>query len=347
MPIYIAPFLVFFILSIASFFLRKSSIKILMLPIVIACIFFVGFRQDADFDYSSYLEIFNSIPPLSQGWSNVQQASSDLYLESSFTIIVSILKIFFSDTFIFVIIASLSLLLYNRSFAQATAYPALAFLVYVSDGFYLREFTQIRFGAAVSIGLASLIALKYKKNIKHFLLILCACFFHYTSFILFISAIWINIIKTRKNIIFTSTFAIILALLGVFDNFVYLLSDLNIIPSRLSAYLGTEHGGIVSAEKLLIPYVILLWSTSFIDENDVNFFWVKIYFLSLILLIIFSGFDLMRRLSFFFSISICIITSVALEKRKGWFLLFMTIYSSFLINSRFDILYDYKNWIFD
>ncbi len=320
--------------------------RYMVLVSVIGCILLAGFRFDSDFDFNSYVQIFDAIPPLSQGLDAFAQSTTNLYLEPTFSLMVATVKIFLPDLWIFTLISTASLLLYYRTFNRVATFPAFAFLIYIGDGFYLREFTQVRFGLAVSIGFSSMVALYEGRAWIQRVLVVLACLFHFTAIMLIFTQIWTKYIRSRQAVIFTSTFLLLIALSGLFDNIVQSIAGFNLAPQRILDHLGTENAEKISTINLITSYIILVWMTHIIHTDDKDFFWVSIYALSFAFLCIFSGFDLMRRVSFYFSVAMYVVASQAMLRRRFDFAIMITVFALMLFHARLNILNEYQNWLF-
>lgn len=346
MAIYFIPFISFLLLAISSPLLPRALMRLVVLFVVLCCVLFAGFRYDTDFDWYSYKLIFEDIPPLTRGWSTFSHALSDLYLEPSFALLVAVVKVFLPDLFIFLLMAAASLLLYYRSLYRVATYPAVAFLIYLGDGYYLREFTQIRFGLAVSLGFAGMVALYEGRAWVQRCFIAGACVFHFTAVMLLTTEVWLKFIRTRRAVIFISTILFVMAVAGVFDGLIEALAGVNLAPQRILDHLDTEDSESVSAFNLVASYVMLLWMTHVIPDDDREFFWVSIYALGFAFLCLFSGFDLMRRVSFYFSVALYVVASQAMVRRRIDFVLLTVAFSAALFSARLNILMDYKSWLF-
>jgi len=346
MAVYYVPVIVFFILTLVSAVVRRPLMRIIVFGVVLACIVFAGFRFETDFDFNSYVRIFEEIPPLTHGWSVYSEAVRDLYLEPSFAFMVTLFKVVLPDLWIFPLMASTSLLLYYRSICRVATYPALSFLIYIGDGFYLREFTQIRFGLAVSLGLAGMVALFEGRVWAQRRFFVIACLFHFTAVMLFVTQLWVRVVRSRTTIVVIATMLFALTLLGVFDNLINGLVGINLAPQRIHDHLGTEDAERVSRLTLVVSYLLLLWMTHIVRSEEKDFYWVSIYALAFTFLCLFSGFDLMRRVSFFFSVALYVMASQAMIRRRFDFVAVSILFSLALFSARLNILNDYKSWLF-
>jgi hypothetical protein len=137
-----------------------------------------------------------------------------------------------------------------------------------------------------------------------------------------------------------------MAMAGVFDGLIEALAGVNLAPQRILDHLDSEDSERVSTFTLAASYVILMCMTRVIPDTDREFFWVSIYALSFAFLCVFSGFDLMRRVSFFFSVALYVVASQALARRRIDFVLLAVAFSAALFSARLNILVDYKSWLF-
>lgn len=346
MVIYYIPVIAFLLLALLSGVVRRQSMRILVLCAILFCIVLAGFRYESDFDFRSYQQIFDGIPPLTRGWSVYSEAVDGLYLEPSFALMVALVKVALSDIWIFPLIASASLLLYYRSFYRVAAYPALSFLIYVGDGFYLREFTQIRFGLAVSLGFASMVALYEGRVWAQRRFIVMACLFHFTAVMLVMTQLWVKVVRTRSAVVVISTILFGLFMIGAFDNVIDGLVGINLAPQRIHDHLGTDNSQRAATLTVVGPYFLLLWMTHVIRSEEKEFYWVSIYALSFAFLCLFSGFDLMRRVSFYFSIALYVMASQAMAKGRLDFVAVSILFALVLFSARLNILNEYNIWLF-
>ena len=165
---------------------------------------------------------------------------------------------------------------------------------------------------------------------------------HYTALVLGILALWRRVVSTRSQIVAVSCLALALSLAGVFDNLVIVLADQGLAPLRLLSYLDAEEES-ANVSKLIIlgQFAILMSCCWSIDEDDSHFFFVSAYALSFALVCVFSGFDLARRLSFFFSTALYVLASVAFERRRYFLLTLLIAYAITLMMVRQSILREY------
>jgi len=346
MWIYAAPFGAFLFLTGLSRIMRRRDMLVLVGVAVAFCVLLAGLRTETDNDWATYRDIFKSIPSAVGSPSDLLGAIDDLYLEPVFVVLVSLVKVPFTDLGVFVVIAALSLWIYYSNLRRVAKYPATAFLMYIGDGFYLREFTQLRFGLAVALGFASLVALLLHHRWKHRWLALLATSMHYTGIVLFAAQAWLALVCTRRRVLLVSTVLLVMSLLGIFDGLVNLLADAGLAPLRLLSYIESEEeSAAVSQAILLGQYVLLLASLRLVKDKEANFGWVSLYALGFALLCIFSGFDLMRRLSFFFTPALYVLASLALAKRCWGTVLLFIAYATALLVARFSILQPYGTWL--
>ncbi len=345
MLIYFIPFFLFLILAVISPVTPQLLMRVALIVSVAGCVVFVGFRLNSDFDFISYLNIFNQIQPISAGWDAWLSGVSVLYLEPTFSFFVSVFKVIASEIWIFPLVALISLTLYYKAFLRVSAYPATSFLLYICDGFYLREFTQMRFGLAAALGLFSLVALYERRRWMFRLFAGMAVLFHFTALMIFVTEFCIKILSSKRRVQIAATLLFIMVLAGVFDSLIPFIVKLGLAPQRILDHVNTDAAAPVSRAYILISYVILMWMTFIFHEKDRRFFWVTIYAISFSFLCIFSGFDLLRRISFYFSVSLYIVAAQPWTLRHLPFLLAVLVFSIMLLISRMEILLEYQNWL--
>ena len=341
MSIYLLPYAAFFFLASCSRLVRRRDMLTLVLIVTLLCAFMAGIRSKTDNDWATYLEIFSGIPPATEGLKAFLKAIEDLYLEPAFALLVALIKVALPDVLVFMVMSVTSMLLYFSSFKKVARYPAIAFLVYIGDGYYLREFTQIRFGLAVALGFAGICALYLGRARRYWVLSIAGMAIHYTGIVLFAAQLWTRFLHTRRRIMIVSTVMFALAIAGAFSNWVEQLAYLGFAPARLMSYVDTDDSAQVSQFILIGQFVILMACAYWFDDRQPEYFFVSIYALSFTLLCLFSGFDLMRRMSFFFTTALYVLASVALEKRRYALLALLVAYSITLFAARQSILYEY------
>jgi hypothetical protein len=345
MWLYFIPYLMFLSLAGSSLVIRRADMQWLVFGTVLWCVVFAGIRRDTDNDWNTYLDIFRDLPPLTEGSRAFFQAISDLYLEPVFAFFVSTLTVLMGDKQVFLVISFTSLLIYFFSIRRVAKYPAMAFLMYLGDGFYLREFTQIRFGLAVALVFAGLVALYQGRTWRFRLLVLVGTCFHYTGIFVFACSAWTRLVCTRRRVLVISTVMFALAMAGVFDGLVERLADMGLAPLRLVIYLGSNEASHVSPAIVVLQYLILLLVSFSMEDDRKEYFFVSIYALSFALVCVFSGFDLMRRVSFYFSTSLYVLSSLALEQRRYLAIGVLVAYSAALFAARLQILSPYQDWL--
>jgi hypothetical protein len=136
-----------------------------------------------------------------------------------------------------------------------------------------------------------------------------------------------------------------LAMAGVFDGLVERLADMGLAPLRLVIYLGSNEASHVSPAIVVLQYLILLLVSFSMEDDRKEYFFVSIYALSFALVCVFSGFDLMRRVSFYFSTSLYVLSSLALEQRRYLAIGVLVAYSAALFAARLQILSPYQDWL--
>ncbi|NKI94786.1 EpsG family protein [Rhizobacter sp. SG703] len=347
MWIYAIPFVALLgLTSISRIFVRKDMLLLVGL-VAAGCALFAGARSETDNDWLTYLDYFDQVPPLTAGLDALGNAITEIYMEPVFVVLVSIVKAVAPDVAVFLACSAIAIAVYFACLIRVTRYPAIALLMYIGDGFYLREFTQLRFGLAVAFGLASLTALYFGKTWKHVALALAATCMHYTGIIVLASKAWLRFVKTRKQIVVISTILFALVLIGGFDGLVGGLADLGLAPLRLLPYIGRETDSEVSPTVVIaLQYFLLMLSVMIPKETDAEFFWVRIYALGFALVCVFSGFDLLRRVSFFFGPALYVLASSALARRRYLTVAVFVAYAAVLLSARFAILRPYESWLF-
>lgn len=336
---YIFPFL--YLLAL-SFFEKYIGKKLFILNTIglVFLVLFAGLRYEVDKDYINYIYFFDLIPTLFDS----QQLLSEFYFEPIFQILVSIIKTFLPVEYIFIIVAAISIANYEKVFRKELAIPSAAILIYYADAFLVREFTQMRFGLAVSFSVLAIYYYRVEENKKYLIFGIISAFIHYVCFVIFLLPIWMKFTKSKKHILIISTLLFFLSLSGLLLPLTQIFSQSSIAPERIQHYSTTSDGESAQKIYIIIHYFIFLLIYYYIKKNNNEklFFYFKVFSLSFFLLCLFSEFDLMRRLSFVFSTSIYLIYATMYKENKLIpTLLIFTYYTSLLVYSRFAILEPY------
>lgn len=180
-------FIIFIIVAILFLANVRTKNKIFF-SISFILILLAGLRPEGlDKDYSNYVEYFYNV--------------DNAFVEYSFKFIVYLVDSLFRNEikFLFVIYACLGIIIKFHAIKKLTELIWASILIYISYYFMLHEMTQIRIGVSSAFLLLSIIPL-YNNNKRYFLLcVICATFFHYSSFIILF--LWFIKKGINKNIL--------------------------------------------------------------------------------------------------------------------------------------------------
>jgi len=340
MVIYFSPYFYFFLVSGIEALTRR--------PLRSACwlgagalIVFTGLRSDVDNDFSSYVYYFDQLPPLSDGFGNFFEAATDIYLEPFFSFLISTLKSVVADKWLFICIAAISISIYAFVFTTETRTPASAFLIYVADGFYLREFTQVRFGLAVALCALGFYYYRTGHTRRFTTCVVLGGLLHYATFFALILPPWLRVASKTSRLLWVSTGLLFASTTGAFDQVTQWFANSSFAPVRIAFYAGTSDAESVSAIFILIQYLILLALLTVQTKDERYNFYVKVFALSFAILCIFSSFDLLRRISFVFATSLYVLFALNVSARRVVPIALILVLSITLLVMRLNILQPY------
>ena len=233
-------FILILIYVIVNYKLTDGSKKLSYHTIGVVLLLFAGFRgMNVDFDYKSYLEIYNKISSIQSFFFNPIYLFNKLQYEPSILIIFSLVKSLFNSGFQIAIFlyAFISIGLKLRAIPKLTDFVPYSLLLFFSSIYLLQDFAQIR--AAVASGFLLLsIPFIVSKDIKKFsVFVLLAVFFNYSA-IIFAPLYFLNTKKINKALYITVIIvSIILAVLR-FTPFDFIAKfDLGIYSKKINLYL--------------------------------------------------------------------------------------------------------------
>lgn len=361
-------YFVFLILFLsASFFKLEQGRLVFSIFSIVLLTFLAGGRADYGVDYEEYRKIFESVPFLSEFFS--PDALIDIHGEYFFLLLCSVFK---STGLGFegfsVIFAFLSVFVNVYAFNKFGWSVSAAVLLYFSHNYFLKEMGQIRNGLSSAILLMAFYYLKSFQNKKYFFSVILASLIHLAALAFFLA--YFAIKRSFYFLFVLLAFAFVLGAVGWLDIVLGLAGQY--LPSRLSAYIGTEYYSNIdlnnpqTVKQIIFCFLFFLIfiefskSKKFSDNMAVVSFGyaVKIYMVSVFFLLIFVEFDLLaRRLASYFAIvepvmlAQCLYLFFKGENRWKYYLLvmFIVLYasSSIFFNLSFREGFDeaYGNWM--
>lgn len=300
MFVVIEVYLLFLFFSIKSLFERTNLNfnqinKLLYALLVCILILFVGLRDKALFaDYPNYEWVYNS--------------DIDIF-EPTFKWISFISKHILHGSIrtLMLIYAFIAIMLKWKAINEYSSYPALSFVVLISDLFLLQDCTQIRASVAVGFLLLSIKYIYNKRFCRFMICVITATLFHFSSIFMF-PLYFINTkLKYTKNWVGLIILGYILAVLH--------FNPITFVSSFTGGYLGQkiasyadnpDHANVFSIYTLS-KLVVLLFLFSKLDvikrTNKYAVLLVKIQSLSVFSLCFFSqNLAAALRISEFYSI---------------------------------------------
>lgn len=215
---------------------KKRQFVYLMLVTIPVLTVFAGTRL-VGFDYESYLEHFEEVPPITE------YVRTNLSFEVGYELFISICKFFSSSFHVFLLIFSfLSLYLVAALCYIYSPYPVLSFYMFFAFSYFTQVMGQIRQPIAIAITLLPLIPLflNHRKYIACLWIIVSGILFHKSLFFLLIFLFIRDKLLSRK---------IIFIMLGISFIFYFVMplvvkDVLKLLPSdmflysAIDAYLG-------------------------------------------------------------------------------------------------------------
>lgn len=240
----IAYYIVFLLVAMYALFnykLTPKSKQISYYLIGVLLFLFAAMRGlNVDFDYKTYLSIYNDKTETLQGlFSSPSQFFRELEFEPSMLLLFSTVKTFFYNGFQLVIIfyAFLSVSLKMKAIPKMTEFVPYSILLFFSSIYLLQDFTQIRAAVASGFLLLSIphiVDRDFKKFAKYVLL---AMLFHYSAIVL-APLYFLNTKKIDKAVYIGLMIIAIILAVTKFTPFDFILKfDLGIYTDKIKTYL--------------------------------------------------------------------------------------------------------------
>lgn len=226
---------------------KNKHTRILMYSIfifmILSMVVIGGLREDAGFDFSSYLRIFKGIPKLSSDFISITRARHG---EIGFKLLVGLIKSlgFMRVQVLFTVTIIISILLITKSLKQYTPYYYIGFFLYTTMYFFGRDMGQIRQGISTAVCFFSIKFIKERKKVLFFITIAIAASLHSSAIIL----LPFYFISTKE--IKTKTYIIILLIGTIIVNIDWLRGNITYIENILSfelPYIDSKYGQAITS----------------------------------------------------------------------------------------------------
>lgn len=301
--IYYYTFLAVSILAILEI-LRIKIIhpKILYFSLMMFLILLAGFRPGVGYDYESYELVYDNFTLLSY----ISEKMEWGFL--SLVYIFKELNITDFNTFL-LFIAFISITIKFHVIKKYSPYIFISALLYFTQEFLARDFSNIRQGVSIAITAYSITYVHNRNFVKFILLIIIASLFHTTALV-FTVIYFINDIRFSKVFIFTTLFftlfvgqildtSKITSLLSML-NIEYVLDKLNDYTARndYSSELGITPGLI---QRIVIFSVFVIFEKVLIKQTEYYYLIRNISFIGLLIFLFFNSFEIIAaRGSYYF-----------------------------------------------
>jgi len=202
--------------------------------------------------------------------------------------------------FIYITFSSIAVIIYGVYYRKFTAFYYLAFLFYLSMQIFNREFSGLRLGFASMLVLPMIHYIHEKKFKKFTFIYLLSFLIQYVSVLSFL-LLFLNKKFKATTLIFTIFIALLSYYSGAIEALITFIKELGYLPLIVERYISSKTYsydiGLYNfklIQQLLLFFCFIILSSKF----DVNFgkgaqyqnLIVNTYFLSIILMIIFSSY---------------------------------------------------------
>ncbi len=339
--LFIYLFLLSLFLPINLSFSTTGGIRLFVVLTLIVLIFFAGFRKYSN-DYSSYVDIYNSIPNLFN--LTIDSAfNSNLNVEIGFIYFCSFLKLFSNNpVLLFFSVASISISLNILTVHKISPYIFLSILLYYVYNYLLKETIQIRQGLASAFLMASF--LYYNNRMKSLFLILIAISVQSTAAVA-LPFLFIKRSVFKNDSTYYCAFGFVILLTAIFSgrNFIEYLMEIMSLPPSLTVYYGWDEYdydlGFLNPilAKQVIFSILLIKNRFILIEKYPNFLLMfNFYLFSTLWYIYFNDFAIIAgRISNLFSIGevilIPMLISISRNHIRSYFYFGFILYSSVIL----------------
>lgn len=266
----LAFFLTFFDITNISDKKRKYVFSFLcILAVLIAT-----FREGIGYDYSSYVDIYNFTPPITEWRERGQNLYSGrlTFVELGYLFVNAVVKSTFDVyEFVFFIMASISFYMYYKAIPEMTKYIFSTFLVYVATVFFYKELGQIRHGVAMALSFYSLYFLINKDRKKFVIYNTIAVLFHKAVLPIY-ALLFLRKFRWKRGSAFVILIiCILLYNIDISNSLLNYIGNVSIFSDKIESIANGDVDGIVSFEKFLFPIIVAVISIIFLDSGSKKF----------------------------------------------------------------------------
>lgn len=278
----------------------------------ILLISFAGLRRaGVGFDDVSYIKVFTTIPPITEWLSGEYVYSWDSAgMEPLYIALGSTIRALTENyTWLFLIIATISVSATVYNYRQYSPIPGLSVLVYFCHTFLYRDMNQIRAGIVAALGLFLIRLISERRHYTIVITIMTASLIHMGALAYFITYAASYIKLSRRQIIAVTAISIACGAIGFSGILVQVLPDLGPLTDKVKRYYESQHAeplGIMDITNLknlalLLGTLVLTSSVRQVTKHfDVQ---VTFLFLATAWRFLFNDFGILAaRISTFFGI---------------------------------------------
>lgn len=260
---------------------------------------FAGLRGSDFVDYNNYVMMYDQVYDL---FDFIDLGGNDpkIHGEYLYLFLNSVVKSFFGHSvYVFVIVSFLAVSINLYCFNRLSPYPMISVLWYFSHLYLYKELIQIRAGVGSAFVLLSVIYIQKQRSIKYIGSVVVASLFH-AGAIVTLPVYWMCKLNFSRKVLFLPIiFGIILGVSGWLDGFMGVLTQMNMLPSRVSGYRESEAGAALGmlnpiAMKQAVVCCIAIYYKDFY-KNKFTFFYplLMMYILSTAWLFAFQEFGIL------------------------------------------------------
>jgi hypothetical protein len=333
MSIYLALYLIVIVLSLSDYF-KKNVRQFVMFFILIGLVIFVAGRGGVGADGYNYIYSWNATATLSD--QSLKPSVPLAYSEPVYYFFTVLLKSINADLFFyFAVLSVISLSFLFSSLKRYAIYPLLGLVVYMARYFALRDFNQIRAGAAIAIIMYATRFIAQRNGWKFLIAWLFALCFH-NSMVIVLPFYWLSRLRlSQKQLYVVVAVAFLIALVfnqafkGVIDS---VAQSLNI----LAAYTGSSD--MADGSGMLNPMIyfqllfllLFIWAEPRLRERQPYYYVIRNgYLYSTVILMVFSSLMVIgsRLSTVFATYDIFIIPAlVSIFNRKSRLIVIVVLY---------------------
>lgn len=338
--------------------IEEKSRKYINFFVVLAYVFFWGFRGFIGSDWTNYYVFFSDLQ------TNSAHAFQGKGFETGFVLYSIIIKMLFANYEIFILINTITNVCLLHIFFKRhlpTKYYALGFVVFMVFYGSTLEFNLLRNFKGMFIFLLALPYIENRKPLKYFTLIFIAFLFHWSS--IFYVPMYFFLHKKIPLKIFLITFTvgciIYLFKIQYITPIIKLLAL--VLPSEISikildyignAYYARSYGFTFGFFERTLTTFILLFYYNKITSNRSNILFLNAFFIFISLYLFCSEITIiLERVASNFAFSYWILIPIIIQQTERNVKPLLYIFFSFLFISKVfimmnSIIYDYDSFLF-